>query len=56
VKENTLSNPDLVPDKDVAGYISERGKGWICEVNGRLAGFSIIDLQEKSVWALFVDP
>jgi len=56
VKENTLSNPDLVPDKDVAYYISEKGKGWVCEVDGHVVGFSIIDLLEKSVWALFVDP
>lgn len=56
VKENTLSNPDLVPDKDVAYYISEKGKGWVCEVDCQLVGFSIIDLLEKSVWALFVDP
>lgn len=56
VKENTLSNPDLVPDKDVAYYISEKGKGWVCEIDGRIAGFSIVDLRERSVWALFVDP
>ncbi|NRF40372.1 GNAT family N-acetyltransferase [Pedobacter foliorum] len=56
VKENTLSNPDLVPDKDVAYYISEKGKGWVCEVDDQIVGFSIIDLLEKSVWALFVDP
>ncbi len=56
VKENTLSNPDLVPDKEVAYYISEKGKGWICEVNGQVVGFSIIDLLERSVWALFVNP
>ncbi|MNK98460.1 putative acetyltransferase [compost metagenome] len=56
VKENTLSNPDLVPDKDVAYYISKKGKGWVCEVQGQVVGFSIIDLLEKSVWALFVDP
>src|SRR5689334_24812202 len=48
VKENTLSNPDLVPDKDVAYYISEKGKGWVCELNGQIVGFSIIDLLEKS--------
>lgn len=56
IKENTLSNPDLVSDKDVAHYISDKGKGWICEVNGQVVGFSIIDLLERSVWALFVDP
>lgn len=56
VKENRLSDPDLVPDKDVAHYITERGKGWVCEVEDHVVGFSIVDLQDKSVWALFVDP
>jgi len=34
VRENTLSDLNLVPDKDVAYYISEKGKGWVCEVEG----------------------
>ncbi|MES2458650.1 MAG: GNAT family N-acetyltransferase [Bacteroidota bacterium] len=56
VKENTLSNPDLVPDQDVAFYITEKGKGWVCEIDGQVVGFSIVDLRDRSVWALFVDP
>lgn len=56
VKENTLSDPNLVPDKDVAHYISEKGKGWVCQIDGQVVGFSIVDLKESSVWALFVDP
>ena len=56
VKENRLSNPELVPDQDVILYISEKGKGWVCEIAGQVVGFSIIDLTGKSVWALFVDP
>ncbi|HKG07568.1 MAG TPA: GNAT family N-acetyltransferase [Pedobacter sp.] len=56
VKENTLSDPNLVPDKDVAYYITEKGKGWVAETNGTIVGFSIVDLQDRSVWALFVDP
>ena len=56
VKENRLSNPGLVSDKDVAFYISERGRGWVCEVDNRVVGFSIIDLTGRSVWALFVNP
>lgn len=56
VKENVLSNPDLVPDKDVAWYITSGGKGWVCEMDGNVAGFAIIDLPGKSVWALFVKP
>lgn len=56
VKENTLSDPNLVPDKDVAFYITEKGKGWVCETNNQIVGFAIADLQEHSIWALFVDP
>ncbi|MEJ2880193.1 GNAT family N-acetyltransferase [Pedobacter sp. GR22-6] len=56
VKENTLSDPSLVPDDDVALYISERGRGWVCEAEGKIIGFSIADLLAHSIWALFVDP
>lgn len=56
VKENTLSDPGLVPDKDVAYYITEKGRGWVAETGDTIVGFSIVDLQNKSVWALFVDP
>lgn len=56
VKENMLSDPSLVPDEDLAFYITEKGHGWVCETAGKIVGFSIIDLRDKSVWALFVDP
>ena len=56
VKENRLSSPNQISDDDVAIYISDKGKGWVCEVNGFIVGFSIIDLKDNSVWALFVDP
>jgi GNAT superfamily N-acetyltransferase len=56
VKENRLSDPSLVSDKDVEDYITRRGKGWVCEMDGRLVGFSIVDLVDHNVWALFIDP
>ena len=56
VKENMLSDPALVPDKDVADYITNRGKGWVCEVDKKVVGFSIVDLVDNNVWALFVHP
>jgi GNAT superfamily N-acetyltransferase len=56
VKENTLSDPSLVPDKDVYDYITRRGKGWVCEVEETMAGFSIVSLTDHNVWALFIDP
>ena len=56
VKENTLSDPALVPDKEVADYIVRRGKGWVCETDDRIVGFAIADLQDNNVWALFIQP
>ena len=56
VKENRLSDPALVPDKDVEEYITKRGKGWVCEVDEVIVGFAIIDLIDNNVWALFLLP
>lgn len=56
VKENTLSNPGLVSDKDCETYLVTRGTGWACEVDRQIVGFSIVDMVDKNVWALFVDP
>ncbi|HMI77513.1 MAG TPA: hypothetical protein VK484_01905, partial [Ferruginibacter sp.] len=56
VKENRLSDPALVPDTDVEEYMTNRGKGWVCEIDERIAGFAIVDLVENNVWALFIDP
>ena len=55
VKENVLSDPALVTDKDCEEYITVRGKGWVCDFGGIIVGFSIADLKEKNVWALFVN-
>lgn len=56
VKENALSNPDLVTDQDCADFITQRGKGWICEMKHQVVGFSIVDLVKHNIWALFVHP
>lgn len=56
VKENTLSDPALVTDKVCENYLLNRGKGWVCEINGTIVGFSIVDLVDHNVWALFVRP
>lgn len=56
VTENTLSDPGLVTDQDCAEFISERGKGWVCEIDHQIVGFAIVDLRENNVWALFLDP
>ena len=56
VKENRLSDPALVPDKDVEEYMTKRGKGWVCEVDKKIVGFSVVDLIDNNVWALFIHP
>ena len=56
VKENTLSDPGLVPDADVEDYILRRGRGWVWEEAGRIIGFSIVSVSDQNVWALFVEP
>lgn len=56
VTENTLSNPDLVTDEDCLDFITRRGKGWVCEIENKIVGFSIADLKENNIWALFVHP
>jgi len=56
VTENTLSDPGLVTDRDCEEFITKRGKGWVCEIDNRIVGFAIVDLKEKNIWALFIDP
>lgn len=56
VKENVLSNPGLVTDRDCVEYLTLRGKGWVCEQDGTIIGFAIADLIDNNIWALFVHP
>jgi GNAT superfamily N-acetyltransferase len=56
VKENILPDPDLITARDYIEFLTIRGKGWVCEIEGQVAGFAVVDLQENNVWALFVHP
>ncbi|HMQ49374.1 MAG TPA: GNAT family N-acetyltransferase [Saprospiraceae bacterium] len=56
VKENKLSNPSLVTDEHCRLFITERGKGWVCEKDNQIIGFSIVDMEDHNIWALFVHP
>lgn len=56
VKENTLSNPNLVTDEDCEEFMIVRGKGWVCEIDNKIVGFSIADLKDENIWALFLSP
>lgn len=56
VTENVLRNRALVTAENTADYLTRRGKGWLCEINAQVVGFAIADLQDHSIWALFVRP
>ena len=40
----------------VEEFITKRGKGFVCEIDDIIVGFSIVDFVENNVWALFLLP
>lgn len=54
VRENVLSEPGRITFEMYRAYLSEIGKGWLCEVNGEVAGFSVASSRDGTIWALFV--
>ncbi len=56
VTENALTDPGRVPRAQYHDYLTTGGKGWVCEVDRTVVGFSIACAAEKTVWALFVHP
>lgn len=56
VTENTLTNPRAITNEDCAEFITNRGKGWVCQIDNTIIGFSIVDLVDNNVWALFLKP
>ena len=56
VRENRLDDPDSLQPEDYGRRLEVGGRGWVAEVDGRIAGFAVGDSSNGSVWALFVDP
>ena len=56
VRENVLSDPRKVTREMFAAYLTDSGKGWLCEIDGEVVGFSVAAAGDASIWALFVKP
>lgn len=56
VRENVLSDPRKVTRELYESYLVKSGKGWLCEIEGEVVGFSVASLGDASIWALFVKP
>jgi GNAT superfamily N-acetyltransferase len=54
VRENRLVTP--IPRERVVEALQARGRGWVAEHDGEIVGFSMADLVESSIWALFLLP
>ena len=56
VRENILTKPHLITYENYVEFLTIRGKGWVCEIDGKIQGFAVADLQESNIWALFLHP
>ena len=43
-------------DNECEEFLTVRGKGWVCEIENEIVGFSIVDLKDHNIWALFLRP
>jgi len=46
----------MITEKEYAEFLTQRGKGWLCETDNNIVGFAIVDLLKNNIWALFVEP
>jgi GNAT superfamily N-acetyltransferase len=56
VNENVLSDPTRITSQMYEDYCFKIGKGWVCEDNGKVIGFSCACKEDSSIWALFIRP
>lgn len=56
VRENALSNPGRITQQMYEDYLDRCGRGWVCEREGAIIGFSYAASEDNSIWALFVEP
>ena len=56
VRENILSDPAYLTPERYQAMLEVDGRGWVAEVDGRIAGFAVADHARRNIWALFVDP
>jgi GNAT superfamily N-acetyltransferase len=56
VRENQLSDPSVVTEQDYHDFMARDTMSWVCEVNGAMAGFVMVDVEKRNLWALFMAP
>ncbi len=56
VRENRLTDPSVVTEQDYHEFMARDTMSWVCEWEGELAGFVMVDMEKQNLWALFVAP
>lgn len=56
VRENALSNENLVRPQHYRALLQESGRGWVYEESDNVVAFGIADQARRHIWALFVAP
>ncbi len=56
VRENRLSDPSMVTEQDYHDFLARDTMSWVCEVDGVITGFVMVDVEKQNLWALFVAP
>ncbi|MFT3885099.1 MAG: GNAT family N-acetyltransferase [Flavobacteriales bacterium] len=57
VRENRLSDPSVVTEPDYLAFMARDTRSWVCTCDdGTIAGFTMVDVENRNLWALFVAP
>lgn len=56
VTENVLRDHSKVTPQMYHDYLDLLGRGWVCLIDDRIAGFAYASRDDASIWALFVAP
>ena len=56
VRENQLSDPSVVTEKDYQEFMGRDTMSWVMETEGEIIGFVMVDVEKQNLWALFVAP
>jgi GNAT superfamily N-acetyltransferase len=56
VRENRLSDPSYVTEQDYHEFMARDTMSWVCEEDGVMTGFCMVDLEKRNLWALFISP
>lgn len=56
VRQNRLSDPSVITERDYHDFMARETRSWVCEVDGVMAGFTMVDVEKQHLWALFVAP